>query len=84
MASFVIRVENRPHFIEYMSSNNIQTMIHYPIPPHKQEAYKEWNNLVFSISEKIHAEVVSLPISPVMEMEEVMQVVEVVNEYRSN
>ncbi|WP_339832959.1 DegT/DnrJ/EryC1/StrS family aminotransferase [Paenibacillus sp. FSL R7-0272] len=81
---FVIRVENRPHFIEYMSSNNIQTMIHYPIPPHKQEAYKEWNNLVFSISEKIHAEVVSLPISPVMEMEEVMQVVEVVNEYRSN
>lgn len=81
---FVIRVENRNHFIDYMTSNNVQTMIHYPIPPHRQEAYKEWNDLVFPISEKIHAEVVSLPISPVMEMEDVKRVVEVVNEYRTH
>ncbi|WP_433747666.1 DegT/DnrJ/EryC1/StrS family aminotransferase [Paenibacillus amylolyticus] len=81
---FVIRVEHRNHFIEYMNRNNVQTMIHYPIPPHKQEAYKEWNDLVFPISEKIHAEVVSLPISPVMEIEDIKRVVEVVNEYRTN
>lgn len=81
---FVIRVNHRNHFIEYMSRNNVQTMIHYPIPPHKQEAYKEWNDLVFPISERIHAEVVSLPISPVMEMEDIKRVVEVVNEYKTN
>ncbi|WJH32010.1 DegT/DnrJ/EryC1/StrS family aminotransferase [Paenibacillus sp. CC-CFT742] len=81
---FVVRVKERNHFIDYMSSNNVQTMIHYPIPPHRQEAYKEWNDLVFPISEKIHAEVVSLPISPVMEMKDVKRVVEVVNEYRTH
>ena len=81
---FVIRVPQRDHFMEYMTRNGVQTMIHYPIPPHKQEAYREWSDLVFPISEQIHAEVVSLPISPVMEMEEVLRVVEVINEYRTN
>ncbi|WP_411735477.1 DegT/DnrJ/EryC1/StrS family aminotransferase [Paenibacillus sp. M2] len=81
---FVIRVQERNHFMEYMTRNGVQTMIHYPIPPHKQEAYREWSDLAFPISEQIHAEVVSLPISPVMEMEEVLRVVEVINEYRTN
>lgn len=81
---FVVRVKERNHFMEYMTEHGIQTMIHYPIPPHKQEAYKEWGDLEFPISEQIHAEVVSLPISPVMEMEEVLRVVEVINEYRTN
>lgn len=79
---FVVRTLNRSNFIEYMSQQGIQTMIHYPIPPHKQEAYKEWNELTFPISEKIHSEIVSLPISPVMDMEDVQRIVEVVNEYR--
>ncbi|WP_308722773.1 DegT/DnrJ/EryC1/StrS family aminotransferase [Paenibacillus polysaccharolyticus] len=81
---FVIRTKNRSHFMDYMTSNNIQTMIHYPVPPHKQEAYKEWKDLLFPISEKMHEEVVSLPISPVMQMEDVKTIVEVVNEYRTN
>ncbi|GGH64016.1 aminotransferase [Paenibacillus silvae] len=81
---FVIRVQKRNHFMEYMNKNGVQTMIHYPIPPHKQEAYREWSDLAFPISEQIHAEVVSLPISPVMEMGEVLRVVEVINEYRTN
>lgn len=79
---FVIRTSSRNHFINYMTDNGIQTMIHYPIPPHKQEAYKEWNELVFPISEKIHSEILSLPISPVMDMVDVKRIVEVVNEYK--
>ncbi|GIP60275.1 aminotransferase [Paenibacillus woosongensis] len=81
---FAIRTPNRDHFIEYMSKREIQTMIHYPIPPHKQKAYEEWNQLSFPISEKIHSEIVSLPISPVMNMEAVNQVVGAVNEYESH
>ncbi|MEK4529089.1 DegT/DnrJ/EryC1/StrS family aminotransferase [Paenibacillus sp. FSL H8-0104] len=81
---FVVRVKERNHFMEHMNRNGVQAMIHYPIPPHKQEAYKEWSDLVYPVSEQIHAEVVSLPISPVMDMEEVVRVVEVVNEYRTN
>ncbi|MCR8844858.1 DegT/DnrJ/EryC1/StrS family aminotransferase [Paenibacillus sp. SC116] len=79
---FVVRTSNRSNFIEYMTQQGVQTMIHYPIPPHKQEAYKEWNALSFPISEKIHSEIVSLPISPVMDMEDVERVVEAVNEYK--
>lgn len=81
---FAIRTPNRDHFIEYMNKREIQTMIHYPIPPHKQKAYEEWNQLSFPISEKIHSEIVSLPISPVMNMEAVNQVVGAVNEYESH
>lgn len=79
---FVVRTSLRTDFINFMNQKGIQTMIHYPIPPHKQEAYKEWNELSFPISEKIHSEIVSLPISPVMDMEDVIRIVEVVNEYK--
>jgi dTDP-4-amino-4,6-dideoxygalactose transaminase len=64
-----------------LSENSIQTLIHYPIPPHKQKAYREWNGLNFPITEKIHDEVLSLPISPVMSEEEVVKVVEVLNQF---
>lgn len=76
---FVVRVKNRKEFQDYLTAKSIQTLIHYPTPPHKQEAYKEWNNLSYPITEKIHKEVISLPISPVMTDEEVKKVVEVVN-----
>ncbi len=79
---FVVRVENRTEFQEYLTQNEIQTLIHYPTPPHKQEAYKEWNHLSFPITEKIHDEVISLPISPVMTDEEVKKVVETVNAFK--
>ena len=78
---FVIRTENRKQLQDYLARNGIQTMIHYPIPPHKQMAYQEWNHLEYPITEKIHREVLSLPISPVMEFEEVKKVVEVINNY---
>jgi dTDP-4-amino-4,6-dideoxygalactose transaminase len=64
---------------KYLADNGIQTLIHYPIPPHKQCAYKNWNNLSFPITEKIHNEVLSMPISPVMSNKEVELVVEILN-----
>jgi dTDP-4-amino-4,6-dideoxygalactose transaminase len=76
---FVIRTENRNELQKYLTENGVQTLIHYPIPPHKQQAYKEWNEQSFPISEKIHEEVLSLPISPVMTEEEVEKVIEIVN-----
>ncbi|HEU4788481.1 MAG TPA: DegT/DnrJ/EryC1/StrS family aminotransferase, partial [Flavobacterium sp.] len=78
---FVIRTQNRVGLQEYLTQNNIQTVIHYPIPPHKQKAFSSWNNLSFPITEKIHNEVLSLPISPVMKMDEVSFVVEILNKY---
>jgi dTDP-4-amino-4,6-dideoxygalactose transaminase len=78
---FVLRVQNREKFQNYLAKNGVQTMVHYPIPPHKQPAYKEWNHLSFPITEKIHNEVVSLPISPVMTDSEVRKIVKLVNEF---
>ncbi|WKT77664.1 DegT/DnrJ/EryC1/StrS family aminotransferase [Lysinibacillus fusiformis] len=78
---FVVRTKERDRLQKYLLENSIQTIIHYPIPPHKQEAYKEWNHLSFEISEKIHSEILSLPISPVMTIEEAKKVVEVINSY---
>ena len=78
---FVVRTKERDMFQKYLSENGIQTIIHYPTPPHKQGAYKEWNNLSFPITEEIHNTIISLPISPVMIDEEVKKVVEVVNEW---
>lgn len=78
---FVIRTENREKLQNYLTKNGVQTLIHYPIPPHKQQAYKEWNNLSYPISEKIHSEVLSLPIGPAMTINEVSFVVQKLNEY---
>lgn len=78
---FIVRTENREKLQNYLSENGIQTLIHYPIPPHKQPAYKDWNNLSFPITEKIHSEVLSLPISPVMEKEEVEKVITILNNF---
>lgn len=80
---FVVRTKQRDNFQKYLLDNEIQTIIHYPIPPHKQECYKLWNNLSYPITEEIHKSVLSLPISPVMSDDEVKKVVEVINEYKA-
>ena len=79
---FAIRTTNRNKFQQYLLENGIQTVIHYPIPPHKQVAYKEWNELSFPVSELIHHEIISLPISPIMQPAEYEKVVKVVNNYQ--
>jgi len=82
---FVIRTENREDLQEYLRQNNIQTVIHYPVPPHKQKAFSPetsgWNNSSFPITEKIHNEVLSLPISPVLTENEVDFIIEILNQY---
>ncbi|MCD9854177.1 DegT/DnrJ/EryC1/StrS family aminotransferase [Epilithonimonas sp. JDS] len=78
---FVIRSQNRAALQKYLTDNGIQNLIHYPIPPHKQKAYKEWNELSFPITERIHDEVLSLPISPVLEKEDVDLIIDVLNNY---
>lgn len=78
---FVIRTEERDELQKYLLENGVQTLIHYPIPPHKQKAYKYYNHLSFPITEKIHNEVLSLPISPVMDDIDINKVTALINAY---
>ena len=78
---FVIRTSKRDELQKYLLDNGIQTLIHYPIPPHKQNAYQEWNNQSYPISEQIHDEVLSLPISGVQSLEDSMKIVQVINDF---
>jgi len=76
---FVIRTSKRGDLQKYLNDNDIQTLIHYPIPPYKQKAYLAFNELSFPITEKNHEQVLSLPISSVMSDEEVKYVVNALN-----
>lgn len=78
---FVIRTKDRDDLKKYLLDNDIETVIHYPTPPHKQKAYEEYGDLILPISEQIHREVLSLPISPIMTLEEIQKVVETINKY---
>ena len=78
---FVIQVSNRDEFINYLAQNEIGYLIHYPIPPHQQEALADYSNLSFPITEKIHKQVVSIPISPVLNNDDVKKIIEVLNSY---
>nr|QGT50690.1 aminotransferase [uncultured Elusimicrobia bacterium] len=79
---FAVRTPDRAALQKYLAENGIETNIHYPTPPHKQGAYSEWTNESYPVSEQLHREVISLPISPVMTDEEVQYVTEKLNEYR--
>lgn len=76
---FPVRCKKRDALQAYLTEKGIQTIIHYPIPPHKQTCYKDRNNLSFPITEQIHAEELSLPISPVLSVEEVEIIVQALN-----
>ncbi len=78
---FVVRVEDRNSFVEYLSTNKVGHLIHYPIPPHKQEALEEFSSLQFPVTDTIHDQVVSIPISPVMTEKDVARVISVLNTY---
>lgn len=79
---FPIMTSRRDELQQYLENNGIQTLIHYPIPPHKQECYKEWAGLSLPVSEKLHSEELSLPVSPVMTEEEVDTIIKVINSWR--
>jgi dTDP-4-amino-4,6-dideoxygalactose transaminase len=78
---FVIRTENRNDLQEYLNSNGIETVIHYPIPPHKQKALQDYNHLNLPITEKIHREVLSLPMSSVLLETEITHIITTLNSY---
>ena len=79
---FVIRCERRDELQKYLAENGVQTLIHYPVPPHQQPAYKEWNELSYPISESIHAEVLSLPIGPTITEKQVVKIIGKINEFQ--
>jgi len=81
---FVIRTAKREELQQYLTAQGIQTMIHYPVPPHKQVAYCETASTDLPISEKIHREVLSLPMGPAMQKDEVAATIKVIKNFREN
>ncbi|MEQ1799206.1 MAG: DegT/DnrJ/EryC1/StrS family aminotransferase [Lacibacter sp.] len=78
---FVVRTNNRDHLQKYLENKQIQSLIHYPIPPHKQAAYIELKHLSLPVTDEIHNHVLSLPISPVLTQKEIIEIVEIINQY---
>jgi dTDP-4-amino-4,6-dideoxygalactose transaminase len=79
--AFVIEVEDRTGFVQFLIKNDVESLIHYPIPPHQQKALKGFSHLSLPITEKIHKRIISLPISAVMTNEDVQTVIKVLNTY---
>ena len=78
---YPVRCPNRDVLKDYLSQQGIETIIHYPIPPHKQKAYQEWNGQKFPISERIHQEILSLPISPLLTDNQIQRIIDAVNSF---
>ncbi len=81
---FPVFCEHRDELQEYLKEQGIETLIHYPIPPHKQECYSQWSSLSLPVTEKIHSQELSLPISQVMTADEADEVVRAINAFRKN
>jgi dTDP-4-amino-4,6-dideoxygalactose transaminase len=79
---FVIRHPRRDLLQQFLTDHGIQTLIHYPIPPHKQGSYSGWDHLKLPLTERISNEVLSLPISPVMQREDIERIVKIINLYK--
>ena len=78
---FVVRCENREALQQHLADKGIQTLIHYPIPPHKQQAYRQYADMKLPLTEQIHQQVLSIPLDPTMSDEAVKQVIAAMNEF---
>jgi dTDP-4-amino-4,6-dideoxygalactose transaminase len=78
---FVVLCESRDDLRDYLEINGVQTLIHYPIPPHKQNAYREWNSQSYPVTERLHNQMLSLPISGVQKLEDTKKIVHYLNCY---
>ncbi|MBL6646712.1 MAG: DegT/DnrJ/EryC1/StrS family aminotransferase [Flavobacteriaceae bacterium] len=78
---FVVRVKDRKQFTNFLTRHNIGSLIHYPIPPHKQKSLKDFNNLSLPITELYHKEVVSIPLYPSLADEKITSIIEILNTY---
>lgn len=79
---FVIRTDQRSELQQHLLEHGIQSLIHYPLPPHKQQAYKQWTDHSYPITEMIHDQVLSLPIGPVKDIYAIQKVIKAVNKFR--
>jgi dTDP-4-amino-4,6-dideoxygalactose transaminase len=79
---FVVLVNKRNDFIKHLELNGVQPLIHYPVPPHKQQAFKEFCTMSLPVTEKIHKEITSIPIDPTLSQEMIDTVISVVNSYK--
>jgi len=79
--TFVVRTQKRSELQDFLRFKKIETLIHYPIPPHKQNAFLSWNNRSYPITEKIHSEILSLPIFPTITEASVDYIVKSINEF---
>ncbi len=79
---FVIKCSFRKELESFLKDKGVQTIIHYPIPPHKQKAYEMYNHIHLPITEKLHEEVLSLPIDPNLTDEEVRKIIDAINEFK--
>ncbi|NTW64138.1 MAG: aminotransferase, partial [Chlorobiaceae bacterium] len=78
---FVIRSGERDSLLRHLEDNGVQALVHYPVPPHKQDAYRQWGALSLPLTESIHSEVLSLPISPVLDSDAVSSVCACMNRF---
>ena len=78
---FAVRCPARDVLKAYLASHGVETLVHYPIPPHKQKAYSEWNDRSYHVTERIHREILSLPINSVLTDDEVAYVIQTVNTF---
>jgi len=78
---FAILTADRNGLKQYLQDNGIETLIHYPVAPHKQKAFQDWHQLSFPITEKIHEQILSLPMSPMLTLAETEFVINVLNQY---
>ncbi|NNM23695.1 MAG: DegT/DnrJ/EryC1/StrS family aminotransferase [Flavobacteriaceae bacterium] len=78
---FVVRVRDRDHFRDYLKEKEIGTLVHYPVPPHRQGAFPHLAHLSFPVSEQIHDEVVSIPINPILETDQINRIINALNNY---
>ncbi|EID4054951.1 DegT/DnrJ/EryC1/StrS family aminotransferase [Campylobacter jejuni] len=79
---FIVKTKLRDELQHYLNNHDIQTIIHYPIPPHKQKCYKDLNHLQLPVTENIHQEVLSLPISPTMKENDFKKVADILNKWK--
>lgn len=80
---FVIRTEHRAQLQTWLNEKGVQTLIHYPIPPHQQRAYSSWAHLSLPITEQLHQQVLSLPLDPTMSQQDIQTVIDAVNGFQA-
>ena len=80
---FVIRCQERNKLQSFLAERGVETLVHYPIPPHRQKAYSHMNRLSFEITEQIHREILSLPLNPVLQTSELQAVVDLLNGFNA-